>query len=181
MKSYFLLWAFGKDRPGIVASLTKILFDAKCNLEDSSMMRLGSEFAIFLIFTSNPGQVGVLRSCLEKAATGHLGLAVGVKAISANLARFQKAPEDTTLVTLYGADRPGLVYELTACLAKHRFNISDLSTHRTTQGKSPGYVLFVEGNLPKKSPVKAMEKSLANLGKRLRCHIQAQSLPPKVI
>ncbi|HMU75390.1 MAG TPA: ACT domain-containing protein, partial [Elusimicrobiota bacterium] len=39
MKRY-LLTAAGGDRPGLVAAVTRSLFDHGCNLEDSAMTRL---------------------------------------------------------------------------------------------------------------------------------------------
>ncbi|MEJ7620037.1 MAG: ACT domain-containing protein, partial [Aquificaceae bacterium] len=36
---FFILSIFGKDRPGIVASLSKALYQMGLNLEDSSMTR----------------------------------------------------------------------------------------------------------------------------------------------
>ncbi|MDH3961719.1 MAG: amino acid-binding protein, partial [Desulfuromonadales bacterium] len=32
--------AFGKDRPGIVADVTSVLYETGCNLEDSTMSML---------------------------------------------------------------------------------------------------------------------------------------------
>jgi glycine cleavage system transcriptional repressor len=56
MKRY-LLTAAGRDRPGLVAAVSKILFEEGCNLEDSAMTRLQGEFAILLIL-SGPGSNG---------------------------------------------------------------------------------------------------------------------------
>jgi glycine cleavage system transcriptional repressor len=49
MKHYLLL-AAGPDRLGIVASVTRVLYRHGCNLADSSMTRLGNEFAMLVIF-----------------------------------------------------------------------------------------------------------------------------------
>jgi glycine cleavage system transcriptional repressor len=35
--SRFAVSVFGRDRPGIVAAVTRVLADAGCNLEDTSM------------------------------------------------------------------------------------------------------------------------------------------------
>ena len=51
MKSWYAMSGIGKDRPGIVADLAELIFDHGCNLEDSSMTVLGSEFAVLLLFT----------------------------------------------------------------------------------------------------------------------------------
>src|SRR5215813_1215224 len=51
MKQWFALSAIGRDRPGIVADLAELIFESDCNLEDSSMTILGSEFAVLLLLT----------------------------------------------------------------------------------------------------------------------------------
>ena len=37
MNQKFIMIAFGKDRPGIVADVSGIIYENGCNLEDSSM------------------------------------------------------------------------------------------------------------------------------------------------
>src|SRR5262249_15845354 len=48
MRHWFALSAIGRDRPGMVADLAELIFECDCNLEDSSMTVLGSEFAVLL-------------------------------------------------------------------------------------------------------------------------------------
>ncbi|MEJ7554142.1 MAG: ACT domain-containing protein, partial [Aquificaceae bacterium] len=50
---FFILSIFGKDKPGIVASISKALYQMGLNLEDSSMTRLNGEFTIMLIVASD--------------------------------------------------------------------------------------------------------------------------------
>ena len=52
MKSWYALSAIGRDRPGIVADLAELIYECDCNLEDSSMTILGSEFAVLLLLSS---------------------------------------------------------------------------------------------------------------------------------
>jgi ACT domain-containing protein len=49
---FFLIALFGKDRPGIVAEVSKVLYHLNLNIEDSSMTRLKGEFTIMLIVSS---------------------------------------------------------------------------------------------------------------------------------
>ena len=49
MRSWFILSAVGRDRPGIVADLSQLVFDCEANLEDSRMTILGNEFASILL------------------------------------------------------------------------------------------------------------------------------------
>ena len=51
MEQKFILSAFCKDRPGIVADVTEMLYENGCNLEDSTMTNMLDEFAIILLFT----------------------------------------------------------------------------------------------------------------------------------
>ncbi|MCL2390621.1 MAG: hypothetical protein FWC88_04270, partial [Endomicrobia bacterium] len=49
MSKYISLTAIGKDRPGIVGAITKVLYELKCNIEDSTMTILHGQFAMILI------------------------------------------------------------------------------------------------------------------------------------
>src|SRR5881628_1217184 len=64
MKHWFALSAIGRDRPGIVADLAELIYECDCNLEDSSMTILGSEFAVLLLLTGE-----------GEAVESHLGAA----------------------------------------------------------------------------------------------------------
>ena len=41
-----IIYAFGPDRPGVVSGLTKAVLDAKGNVEESRMARLGGDFNV---------------------------------------------------------------------------------------------------------------------------------------
>jgi len=49
MPKHVSISAMGKDRPGIVANFSKVLFQVGCNLEETSMLLLRGEFAMILI------------------------------------------------------------------------------------------------------------------------------------
>src|SRR5881397_1608462 len=53
MRRWFALSAIGRDRPGIVADLAELIYECDCNLEDSSMTILGSEFAVLLLLSGH--------------------------------------------------------------------------------------------------------------------------------
>jgi glycine cleavage system transcriptional repressor len=171
MAQHYLLWSSGEDRPGIVAALTKVLLSLGANLEDSSMMRLGSEFAIFLIFSSKsrilPGRLDSMLGSLRNKR----GLAIGVKEISSRQASFRPAARRSFIVSVHGQDRPGIVHRVTDALSRRKFNITDLSTHRTTGGRSPGYILFIEGDLPSSVALPVLRRDLQRLQARLKTKI----------
>lgn len=177
MRHHFLLWASGEDKSGIVSAVTKALFDHGMNLEDSSMMRLGSEFGIFLIFTARSSEAAVrLEESLVSVRRG-LKLSIGMKKISARQAAFKKKPGQPYLVSVHGPDRPGIVARVTGVLAKRGFNITDLSTHRTTSGAKPGYVLFIEGEVKRAASVRLIRADLERLQRLLKSKVELRAVP----
>lgn len=163
-----MLWCSGEDRKGIVAALTRLLFEKGSNVEDSSMMRLGSEFAVFMILSTEKQLHRGIFAPLEHK----LNLSIGLKKISSAQAKFQSSRRNLFMVSVHGPDRPGIVYRVTDALSRRGFNITDLSTHRTKSGKKPGFILFVEGEL--KGRPGPLKTALAKLSRSLSSRILLQ-------
>jgi len=53
MKSYYILSAIGKDRPGIVASVSQVLYRNRYNIEALSQNAIMGQFAMILIASRN--------------------------------------------------------------------------------------------------------------------------------
>ncbi|HSK23239.1 MAG TPA: ACT domain-containing protein [Egicoccus sp.] len=129
--------AVGADRPGIVAAVAKVLHERGGNVEDSAMTILGGHFAIVLIVATDD-EPDALRGALEEA-TGPLGLAISV-----SRAEGERRPhEPTHLLSVYGADRPGIVAGVTAALADLGANITDLET-QVIGSDEPVYAMVIE-------------------------------------
>ena len=176
MNQHFLLWAFGPDKPGIVSAVSKALYDHGMNLEDSSMMRLGSEFGIFLIFTGpDVSTARMLEATLEKQMR-HAGLTVGIKRIARREALAPAPRGSAFLVSVHGPDRPGIVYRVTKALARRKFNITDLSTHRTTRGATAGFILFIEGEM-RPSILPVLRRDLEKIRKTLKTKVDVRPIP----
>jgi len=149
MDNRFIMTAFGKDRPGIVADVTRILFENGCNLEDTSMTLLADEFALILLFgCKDPGIEDLLaRECrrLERE-----------KGISAFLRpldqRREPTPSPAVDCTLHveGLDQAGIVYKISQFLADNRVNIVDLKSvvRASPQFGTPLYVMDIRAQVP---------------------------------
>src|SRR5258708_4136381 len=132
MKKWIALSAIGKDRPGIVAALSKVFYETGCNLEDSSMTQLKGDFAVLLL-VSAPQSLDLselqkfIRNVMEK-----LNLAFTFRELTqeeiGTTARHGSLPY--TLI-IYGVDHPGIVYRVAQCAADLKVNITDLRTHVT--------------------------------------------------
>ncbi len=137
---WFMVTLVGRDRPGIVARVTQALYTGGCTLGETSMMRLGGNFSIMMMVAcpfSARELAGVLRPEAES-----LGLHLHVDPIEA---RLHEHPQPDVQITVYGADRPGIVAQVTAALAEAGFNILDLESDVGGTTEAPIYVLHMEG------------------------------------
>jgi len=64
MSNWYMLTLIGKDQPGIVAKLTDALFEAGCNLGETSMIRLGDNFTVMMMVDGRQGE-DALRAVLQ--------------------------------------------------------------------------------------------------------------------
>ena len=184
MDRTWMLTAVGKDRPGIVAAVTKILYGRGCNLEDSAMTRLAGEFAIMLIFSA-PGRLS--QDQLEQTfhvLSRRLKLAIQLKPLTGAERTLHRvgAPH---LISVYGADRPGIVYRVSSVLASLDVNITDVSTHRTTRAKTkaakPLYLMVLEVELPTRLTTSRLERRLKTLAKKLGVRVSLRSAEAHVL
>ncbi len=171
MKRSFVLTAVGEDRPGIVADLAGMIFDLGGNLEDSSMMKLGSEFAIMLLAT---GEGDDLEQRLRRAC-GDLeqkrGMTIFVRAVATGMT-VPPAGKSFRLCTL-GADKAGIVARSAGAVAAAGGNIVQLSsTLRPAAGSgTPLYEMEILFHLPQGMDDAALRRALDRIENDLSVEI----------
>ena len=131
----------GTDRPGIVAAISKVLYERGCNLEDVTSTILRGHFSMMLIVRI-PEEADAAGLEAELAAAGSdLGLIVTVRSV-------QDAPasvvQPTHMLSVYGADRPGIVFKVAQTLADAGANITDLTSRVIGETEAPVYALMLE-------------------------------------
>ena len=141
MKHWYMLTVVGKDRPGIVAHLSAALFDGGCNLGEATMMRLGGNFTIMLMVEFD-GNSSALTHMVESVAES-MGLHLHVDRIDAKL---HQHPEPDVRITVYGADRAGIVAHITGALAEAGLHILDMDTSVAGTEEKPIYIMQIEGH-----------------------------------
>ena len=169
MKPFLAVSAIGRDRPGIVAGLTRVLFEHGGNLEDSSMTRLKGDFAVLLLVALREGtDSGPVSAALEAEART-LGLTLQVRLLAPEEVRNAgaSAGHPYTLV-LYGADKPGLVHRVAEAAARNRLNITDLRSQLTGTDKNPVYSLVLELDAPDDASASRFTGDLKDLKNELR-------------
>lgn len=170
-KKRLILTALGKDRPGIVAEVSKVLFEAGCNIEDSSMTILEGEFAMILVISlTDRLDLAELDRKFEDVRTG-LGLAVFLKSMTADEMHRPVSENAPFMISVYGTDRPGIVYRVANLLAGQNVNITDVNTRRMTEGESYLYVMMLEVEYPKAADPQALEAALNSLAGELNITI----------
>lgn len=136
----------GKDRPGIAAAVADALYGASANIEDSRMSILGGHFAMMLVVSledaAAEGLNAELAGVRERLALDH-ALAEQIEDASG-----EARPAPTHVLTVYGADHPGIVAAVCDSLAVRGVNIDDLATRVIGSQQQPVYTVICELTLP---------------------------------
>jgi glycine cleavage system transcriptional repressor len=179
MKRYYALSAIGKDRPGIVADVSGLIYECGGNLEDSSMTLLGSQFAL-LILLSGSGeefQYRLFSGCKRLEWEKRLSIFLTPVEEAEGLPRAGEVTAVYELSTT-GLDRMGIVYHVSRLLADQGINIADMHT-KTTPSPESGTPIFTTKILLQVpvgvSPGDLLEK-LNRLGEKLAIDISLKKV-----
>jgi glycine cleavage system transcriptional repressor len=169
MRSWFILSAVGRDRPGIVADLAQLVFECEGNLEDSRMTILGNEFAAILLCS------GAARDFDRRLQDGARRLewanrlTVFLRPLEGEPRPAVPAP-GTRLCRVHaqGLDRAGIVARVCRTLADRGVNIADLSsTSIPSPSGSAIYDLSILAEVPTSLADSELRKSLDEAGRAI--------------
>jgi glycine cleavage system transcriptional repressor len=164
--------AVGRDRPGIVAGLTAALLPIGANLHDCRAALLRGSFAMVMaVEVPDSVDVAAVRAAMAPTAD-ELGLEiwVGDAAVDGPAEAGERC-----VVSVYGADHPGIVHATSAALAALQVNILDLSSR--VVGDPPVYVLGIEAALPPGLSVGAVEAALGPVAatQQVELHVEREA------
>lgn len=175
---HYAISVIGKDRPGIVAGIAEVLFRLGCNIADSSCTMLAGEFAMILI-VSHPAPFSKTHLHDElKPACDALGMSLAVRILEADEITRPESDGEICLISVYGADQPGIVYHVTRELAKRGINIMDLTTKLIGTKQDPVYVMMLEAAVPDGQSPQDLELLLGDLKKELNVEISVRNVTP---
>lgn len=171
------LTLIGKDRPGIIAKASEILYKAGCNIEDTTMTLLGGQFAMILVGTLQTSEENKLKRDFQRW-TSRGELHCFWKVLPQTLVRGEKHPAGTQtyIVSVMGKDRTGLVYETSRLLGRMDLNITDLNSKILGSGDKTVFAMVLEVDVPKKFNLSQLEVALKKLTKRLGVDIRLKPL-----
>jgi len=139
-KKWYMLTMVGKDRAGIVSHVTAALYDGGCHLGEATMARLGGNFTIMLMVKFDGSRQALLDQI--EPVVQSMDLHVHIDSIDAKL-HYHLVPD--VRVTVYGADRAGIVAQVTTALTEAGLNILDLESDVAGTEQQPIYVMTIEG------------------------------------
>ena len=173
--NHFALTIVGRDRPGIVSQVAKILFDQGCNLADSSCSILGGQFAMILILGhpefTNLESFGDAFKPLEDT-----DLTVALRVLKPGGETRSQIDGDICMISVYGSDKPGIVYRVAEILGERKINITDLNTKLVGTEERPVYVMVIEATLPEKVEEEDVNRWLAPIRDELQIDITVRTI-----
>lgn len=175
MKKGIVISVIGRDRPGIVANVSKVLYLNQCNIEELTQTAIKGQFAMILIAT--PLQEGTFPQLQEdlQALAADLDLNIHLRILKEEeLIPFSAGETEPFVLTVRGEDKPGLVYGITEILAEHGINITNLDAQVAYLGEEKEYIQFFEVDIPSKIDYALIQEKLQRRGKEMGVAVDLQ-------
>jgi glycine cleavage system transcriptional repressor len=177
---HYALSAVGRDRPGIVARVSEVLLGHGVNVEDSQMTILRGHFTMMLVVAA-PDDVDAetLRSDL-----GEAGRELGLEALLLSEVEDldpSAEPVPSLMVTVYGADHPGILHAVTEAMASRGADITDLNTRLLTGDGEPVYALMMEVAMAAFGDPAELELGLAEVAREQGVELSVRPLETEAL
>jgi glycine cleavage system transcriptional repressor len=170
-----IISVLGPDRPGIIASVSGVLYKSDCNIENISQTILQSEFAGIFI-ASIPANV-TLEALHEKLnqEVAPLNLSIFVKPLATEIV-IQEPPIDAEpfVITTIGPDQKGLVARITAILAAYQVNVTNLQAVFKGGQNPTDNVMIYEVDIPLNIDRQALYRHLRAKAANLQLNLTIQ-------
>jgi len=124
MSSLYVISAVGKDKPGLVHSLTNVLADLNINIVDADARAVRGHFSMFLVVdlvTSKCSYEDMVQALETVSSHFDLGLRT-----EKYVAGRRKSNKKLMVLTLMGRDRPGIVASISGILSENSINIEQV-------------------------------------------------------
>jgi glycine cleavage system regulatory protein len=161
------------DRTGLVEAIARTVAEHGGNWLESRMCRLGGEFAGILRIEIPAAKKSALLDALQKLQAN--GLQILVRADQSATA---VAGGKQTKLEIVGSDRPGIVREITAALARAGVNVEEFSSEVVSAPMS-GETLFkatARLQLPERCDLAALKMDLEKIAADLLVDVSFAAL-----
>jgi predicted amino acid-binding ACT domain protein len=165
----------GYDRPGIVAGVSKVLFENACNIEALSQTVLMGQFAMIVTAVLLQGSsIAALQKGLDALAR-EMNLEIHMRMLNPNeRLAFDAEQAESFVITVRGEDRPGLVSTVTAVLAEQGINITRLGAEVVPVDQRLEYIQIYEVDIPKDLDFALIQRILRERGAEIGVTVDMQ-------
>ncbi|HEY3352339.1 MAG TPA: ACT domain-containing protein [Polyangia bacterium] len=174
MPQHFALTAVGPDQAGILAALTEPLVRLRCNLEDSSATILRGHFMLMMVVRA-PDEVDA--PALVREVQGKCReLKVDIKIDARPLPVLGPAPQASHVLSVYGADKPGIVHRVAQILGARGVNMLDIKSQVVGRPGRPVYAMLLEVLLPEALPEAELRRDLDEMAQQLSVDVSLRPI-----
>lgn len=174
MLSYRLVTFVADDRPGLVEEFSDVLAAHGANWLESRMSHLGGKFAGIVRIAVPSGRLAEV----ERALSGleERGMTLRLEAADREESATPAAPCRLEIV---GHDRPGIVHEFSAALARRRINVAELRSDIRSAPMSSGPLFHasVEIEVPAGIDLEELRDALEAIADELTIEYTLERLP----
>jgi glycine cleavage system transcriptional repressor len=176
---HFSLSVVGKDRPGIVAEVSRVLYELGCNIEDSSCTILCGQFAMILVIVHEGySRVSEIDPAFDPLRR-EMGLTISLHELDEEeVSREEETAGKPHVISVYGADRPGIVHAVARVLAAFGVNVTDMTTQVVGPGTRPVYVMILEADIPEAVDLKELDGEFDRIRQGLSVSISMRPVDP---
>lgn len=161
-KQEYIITVMARDRPGIVAGIGEAIYKLGGNIEELSQTVVRGYFTIIVSATfSNILSCEEVRDAVAATGTSdELEVAVRLRKSSEPLSA-TPSKYDSFVLTLFGKDKLGVIYNIASYLASHGINITDL--YGKTDDNS--FTMVLELSVPPEIGPSELKTELEELGR----------------
>lgn len=151
--------AFGPDKPGIVAEISKIILSFNANIENSKMILLGSDFTLLMLISIDGEKIDEFKNQLNNI----IDLEVSFKETLININNENKYNKYSFTISV--ADNEGIIYLYSDLFKNNNINIEKMETEINNAPISgfPMFTLSSILNIPLDLDIKTFKKSLKKI------------------
>lgn len=164
----------GPDRPGIIATVSKMLVEKDGNIENVSQTILQSEFSgIFIAALPANQSIHELEAYL-KEGLAPINHHVFVKPIEHEGVTFKMEKSEPFVITTRGPDRKGLVAAITEIIARYGVNVTNLQAIFKGGDDPNNNIMIYEVDVPANIDHLAFYSDLRSKAAELKLQISIQ-------
>ena len=174
-REWIAVSVIGRDRPGIVANVSGVLYQNRCSIEELSQTAIRGQFAMILIASVGEGvTVRNLKSDFAELAKD-LDLDISLRQLkSEDMVPFQPGETEPFIIIVRGEDRPGLVYGIAEVLAERGINITSLAARVALVSQKSEYMQVFEVDIPKVVDYGLIQEKLRQRGQEMGVSVDLQ-------